>query len=403
MRKQLKEFRILCFLPDTLKYLTATDTINFNGQDLKTSYIAHIINEMITKYTFNGEYVFPIWSKIMQSLYGKFYKNYINYIVNTGFMREFEKHKMGNISKRYMMDLNFLANSKIKRYPFYDMFLRRKLDDKNAHYNFTDLNQSLILESVRIKLVSDLYRVDIDSKKALDYLIELKTKNIITDNSFLKNHISIMQLMESDIFYKFDGFGRFHSNFTILKKELRHQFITIDGENICEIDIKNSQPLFLGVLINEEYNYNPPKKLQDYIDLVECGLLYEDFLQNCGGRISTRDEVKVFIFKVLFGKNNEYFKENKVFKSIYPEVFEFVKNYKKKTGSYKNLSHALQKRESEFIYNKVVNEILFRYPEIHLFTVHDSISYPLIYKEQVDEIFNKYRNQLFIQKISESI
>jgi hypothetical protein len=397
MRKQLREFRILCFLPDTLKYLTETNTINFNGQDLKTSYLAHIINEMITKYTFNGDYIFPIWSKIMQGLYGKFYKNYINYLVNTGFMHEFEKHKMGNISKRYMMNLDFLANSKIKRYPFYDMFLRRKLDDKNAHYNFTDLNQSTIFESVRIKLVSDLNHVEIDSKNALDYLIELKNKNIINDNSFLKNHISIMQLFENDLFYKFDGFGRFHSNFTILKKDIRHQFITIDGENISEIDIKNSQPLFLGVLINEKYNYNPPEKLKEYINLVENGLLYEDLLAKCNGKIISRDEAKIFMFKVLFGKNKEYYKENKIFKSIYPEVFDFIKKYKSETGSYKSLSHYLQKKESEFIFNKVVNEILFRHPEIHLFTVHDSISYPSKYKEQVEEIFYKHRNHLLNQ------
>jgi hypothetical protein len=398
MRKLLKNFKILCFLPKTFDYLTKIDTIEFNEQILKTSYIAHIINEMITKYTFTGEYIFPIWSKIMQSLYGKFYKNYINYLINIDFIHEFEKHKMSKISKRYIMNLDLLEKTEIKRFPFYDMFLRRKLDDKNKYYNFTNLNISIILESVRLKLIDDLHHIEIDANHALDYLVELKNNGVINDNAFIKNNISIVQLIENDLFYKFDGYGRFHSNFTILKKEIRHQFIKIDGENINEIDIKNSQPLFLGVLIKEEYKNNVPKKLQEYIDLVENGLLYEDLLNKCNKQIKTREDAKIFTFKVLFGKNKDFYKENRIFKSIYPEVFKYIKDFKNKTGSYKNLAHVLQKKESDFLFNKVVNEIMFRYPHIHLFTVHDSISYPAKYKDEVEDIFYKYRNQLFSPK-----
>ena len=48
------------------------------------------------------------------------------------------------------------------------------------------------------------------------------------------------------------------------------------------------------------------------------------------------------------------------------------------------------KMESKFIFNDVINEVYDTYPEIVLFTVHDSIIFPKSYKEKVKTIFDKH-------------
>ena len=77
-----------------------------------------------------------------------------------------------------------------------------------------------------------------------------------------------------------------------------------------------------------------------------------------------------------------------MFKKLYPKIYNFIKEYKSKNDSYKSLSHSLQRIESEFIYDIVIKEIIDKYPEIRLFTVHDSISFPTIYQKEVEKIFN---------------
>jgi len=45
-------------------------------------------------------------------------------------------------------------------------------------------------------------------------------------------------------YLKIDDFGRIHTNFTVLKKEIRKQFLCIDDNPVKGKDISNSQALF---------------------------------------------------------------------------------------------------------------------------------------------------------------
>jgi hypothetical protein len=49
-----------------------------------------------------------------------------------------------------------------------------------------------------------------------------------------------------------DNVGRFHSNLTNIKKELRN-YITYDDQKLVNIDIKNSQPFFSTLLFNTAF------------------------------------------------------------------------------------------------------------------------------------------------------
>jgi hypothetical protein len=97
----------------------------------------------------------------------------------------------------------------------------------------------------------------------------------------------------------------------------------------------------------------------------------------------------------MFGKNNEYAKHNEIFKTLFPRIFEFIKEYKKNNGSHKELSCKLQSMESQFIFNYIVKHIIDHNPEIKLFTVHDSIITQYKYKKIMKSIFDYYRRNIF--------
>jgi hypothetical protein len=163
---------------------------------------------------------------------------------------------------------------------------------------------------------------------------------------------------------------------------------------IKEVDISNSQPLFLTVLMKNEMLINKliQKDVTNYIELVEKGLIYQYIMEK--GNIKEREDAKVLIYKVLFGPNDETKIENKLFSSLFPTVYEFIRNFKEVNGDYKSLSHKLQLLESDFIYNKVIKHIMNTYPKIKLFTIHDSIIVPDKYYNDVKQIFDYYKRNI---------
>jgi len=123
------------------------------------------------------------------------------------------------------------------------------------------------------------------------------------------------------------------------------------------------------------------------------GLLYEDIVEK--SKISNRKEAKLLMYKILFGDNaNGNKKLNKIFKKMYPSVHEYILEFKEEKQNYKELAYKLQKMESNFLFNTVIKEIYETYPEIVLFTVHDSIMFPKSYQEKVEEIFYKHFKKL---------
>ena len=64
------------------------------------------------------------------------------------------------------------------------------------------------------------------------------------------------------------------NNFTILKKEIRQKYLTIDNDEVTEIDINNSQPLFLSLLLKNEMDENDPENAPNMLSY----LLREDVI-----------------------------------------------------------------------------------------------------------------------------
>jgi hypothetical protein len=177
-----------------------------------------------------------------------------------------------------------------------------------------------------------------------------------------------------------------HTNFTILKSFIRKNCLLINGEETHEIDIKNSQPLFLTKLIQDSgTKWVNQKEFELFKNLTINGTYYNYIMDHL--KTKDRGMVKELTYKVLFGRNGVNSKADKIFSSLFPTIHYFIKLYKKEHGDYKVLAYELQKSESNLIFNKIIRQIMTLYPEINLVTVHDSIIIPKSYKDSVWAIF----------------
>lgn len=388
------------FLPDKFSYLNNTKTISYKEVNLKTAYLINIIHELTLKYYFtsrnyldaepNKDIKFNLWSSILRQKYGMHYNYYMDYLIENNFIELVSDYYVGKKAKTYKINLFDVKD--MKRVQVKDNILSKKNTKEYLLQTITGYCNSPIEPKLRKRLVDDLYHVQIDYDKSLKYLNDLKNKGSIELNKYFKNLHSIDSIKTNYLFFKFDEYGRLHTNFTILKREIRQKYLKINNEEVTEIDIGNSQPLFLALLLQDELDSNDPE-ISNYIWLTKQGLFYEYIISKFQNL--NRKDVKMITYKVLFGHNGINSTENKIFESIFPKIYSYITEYKKLNENYKSMSHILQKMESDFIFGKVCTEIYEKIPEINLITIHDSIVFPIKFEKQVKEIFDRNKKELF--------
>ena len=373
----------LQFLPECLYGISTIKTLEFNNTKLKTNYLIDIVHNLILKYYFKKENRFALNATILKDKYGYLYNYYINYLVSNGILILKTNYQNGVTSRIYALDENIFTD-KIKRYKNLDRVLLKKYKSKFVdmiHINNTS-KVSLIEPLIKEKLVSDLFSVKIEYDRAIFFLDALKHQDIDIYN---RNIYSVDCINDKHIFYHFDDYGRMHTNYTILKSFIRKNCLLIDGEETCEIDIPNSQPLFLTKIIDMDSSLVDEKELQLFKELTISGTYYQYVMNQLGE--TNKKKVKEMTYKVLFGRNIASSKVDKNFKKLFPTIHQFIKNYKKEHGDYRILAYDLQKAESNLVFNTVIKKVMQFYPEIKLITIHDSIVIPRKYKEEVNQIF----------------
>ena len=239
------------------------------------------------------------------------------------------------------------------------------------------------------------------------------------------SHMAVEQIRNREWTPVVCEYGRFHTPLTRMMSEFR-SCLRLDGERVVNLDIANSQPLFLGLLflkvlskeqgsihpefvlpeeVDElakalsQYNLNLPEDnpnlpsscsrpptppytmgelnkvegvgedVKQYVQLTQKGELY-DFLGNKSSL--TRKEFKQSLFRdVFFGQNylkNELTVE---FERLFPSVMAFIRKIKK--GKYARLAWIMQKEESKLIIDGVCGRLMREHPEMPVLTIHDSI------------------------------
>jgi hypothetical protein len=386
----------LQFLPKCLYDISTIKTIQFNNTKLKTDYIIDITHNLILKYYFKKDNRFALNAIILKDKYGYLYNYYIMYLVDKDIIKLVSNHQKGISSRVYTLN-NEIFKSDIKRYKNFDKVLLKKYKKKfidSIHIGETS-DKNLIEEDIRAKLVTDLFSVKIDFDRAIFFLDSLKYQDYDIYN---RNIYSVECINNQHIFYHFDNYGRLHTNYTILKSFIRKNCLLIDGEETCEIDIMNSQPLFLAKLLSEsKSSWVKEDELRLFTELTVSGNYYQYIMKEL--KESDKKVIKELTYKVLFGRNMKNSKADKVFISLFPTIHNFIKLYKKEKGDYRVLAYDLQKAESNLIFNTIIKKVMNIYPEIKIITVHDSIVFPRKYRDVVNFIFESEINNEFKNNI----
>ena len=372
----------LQFLPVSLEQISKQPNFIYKGEKLKSAYLIDIIHNLILKYYFRKENKFHLMSPILKEKYGYLYNYYMDFLTENKMLILLSKHQKGKSSRVYAINESILRGT-IIRYNNYDKVLLKKYKAKLHQLEEDKVENSLIDNDIKIKLVNDLFKVQIEFDRSIFYLDSLKGDDIDIYN---RNKYSVECINDKHIFYHFDNYGRMHTNFTILKSFIRKNCLLINGEETHEIDIKNSQPLFLTKLIQDSSSkWINSEEFELFKNLTINGRYYNYIMDTYG--IKDRNLVKEMTYKVLFGRNGTNSKADKIFSSLFPTIHHFIKLYKKENGDYKVLAYELQKAESNLIFNKIIRQIMTLHPEINVVTVHDSIIIQKSYKDSVWAIF----------------
>jgi hypothetical protein len=205
-----------------------------------------------------------------------------------------------------------------------------------------------------------------------------------------------------------DNVHRMYNPLTNIYSPLRN-FITHNNETLYSIDISNSQPYLSLMLFNKQiYNknniiYNTSReihnqltpispKLSTIIELTnnQDFIKFQNIVGNAGFKthdlysymmeksaehqviFNSRAEAKEGMFEVLFSSNRYKTKTKLLFAEIFPtinEMFRLIKG-----DQHRRLPILLQNIESHLVLKVITKQLASRYPNMPLYTIHDSIA-----------------------------
>ncbi len=386
---------------------------NFKYQRVYFYYVIHHLTVMQIQY--KNEAYFSLNRTFLRSITISNIDRYIKIMENGEFIISDKSYSSGIKSLKYKLNPKFIVGiSKFELPTDIKLYKRivNNLYKRKAHYNRLEPH---------LKVMRDEFmKMELDYPEANKWV--LNNSNEAQKLSYLTS-LNHMEDKRFRYFKRNKTNNRLDTNLTNLKSSLR-QFILGD---YVSIDIKNSQPFLLGILIDNIINnrdtlccylhkekllqtfgikvirkvllfhQNQEKstmvKLRDFYDSVFNGTLYDEFVIRYSGEI-TRNKVKDIMFKVLFSRNEfysgyrktiPYEKDKKVFASVYPFVYETVKILKKK--EHRILPIYLQRIESYLFIDCLAKELVKH--GIIPFTIHDSVIVKSEHLQQTIEIMDE--------------
>lgn len=198
--------------------------------------------------------------------------------------------------------------------------------------------------------------------------------------------MSVDKIRDKDFFGTKCKNGRFHTNVTNLKRELRAK-LTIKGQPLRFYDISCSQPLFLGLLAKnsllhiQSNTIQPPtppsthydghlddNEIKTYIHQCTTNTFYSNIAQTLN---ITRDQAKHRVMLYLFDEPWKPLPVNRYMATHFPSIDALARWMKRDSRA--NLANCLQSAESDMVIGRVCSRLKREHPKLHLITVHDSI------------------------------
>lgn len=231
-------------------------------------------------------------------------------------------------------------------------------------------------------------------------------------NKYARQKLAIDMIRNGDLRLEVDKYQRVHTNVTNLKRSLR-KYLALDGAKLVELDICNSQPLMLAVLLLDYYNNSEeflvatspalksiseevknlppplpplcsalseqhalPEDVNRYIGLCERGQIYHYLDQNLVHNSTTLTGLKRRVLsRILYCKNVDQDNDlSTQFAALFPHVSAFVRYLKR--SDYRHLPQQLQRVEAGLVIHGVCTRLMHEHPHVPVLTVHDSVLTP---------------------------
>lgn len=218
----------------------------------------------------------PISSTVLVFELGKNYKRYLEYLI---------EHKFIETDNHYIVG-DDLKDGKCKCYGIVDRYTSQKIvkyeiKKKSILKKFLEWKEEkfgkITNDAMMSKLYTMLQKVTVDIEGVKEFLNEsVKNKKISAYKAKLEllkcERINNKEEDYRSIFLTKDSYGRIHSNFTNISKEIRKRFLYMDGEQLQEIDIVSSQPAMLYVVLKKYFD----KVVESYKEKIENNYSVDD-------------------------------------------------------------------------------------------------------------------------------
>lgn len=370
------------------------------------------------------------------------YKQYLDHLLKHNFILTDGHYVPGEKSRGYLISGYRSSDSTtIKHIPIKDYVSKKKRRQEIEEYK-ASLKRTERTHKHLTKWFNKSLRIDFKPAEKLlvglypPYTGSIGGKKIGEPSRYTKILIAthaLDKLHRQQFYYTVDkSVGRFHSNLTNLKKELRN-YVTYDNQPLVNIDIKNSQPLLSQILLRKSF-YNRKSSLNihqyphifhsitsitpsrfslmleeylkgidnigftSYINMVNSG----DFYRQLSHELYPDNEfdkkaIKKTMMKTFFS-DNRFISDNKfndnwdasdkrLFKAHFSMVYEVFSLIKRKEKSL--LARILQSIESDIIVNKASKRIARERPDLPIYTIHDSMATTLGNEDYVATIITE--------------
>lgn len=370
---------------------TKKTILDYKGNVLVTATLENILSVITSKYLYNEFETVEIhhtkFSKITSD-----YRMYLNYLRDKEIILINESYEKGVHPKSYLFTDHFKEYATVNRFKF-----------EQSDNSLMDDNSIIIEKMVQEKVQQDFTKVKIKSQPVEKEIKFVKDgQPVVKFRQYLLNEYGLYQLRNGPRVLNWRS-GRLYTPFVQLSKIVRGDYLYFDTK-LTSLDIKRSFPVWLAVwLIDKGIPIDYETK--SFLSAVLSGNIYFDLMEkfnNNRNLFNNTGEEKPFIdkpqVKKLFstwlnGNNNLNNLSNLMFKSYYPDIFDFVKRFK--NGAKDKMYHELVKLESGFIFNKICKRLYNEIPGIQILTCHDEIYFEEDHYEQVLKIWTEELEQIY--------
>lgn len=184
--------------------------------------------------------------------------------------------------------------------------------------------------------------------------------------------------------------GRIFHKAARLSKRLRCHLLC-QGATMADVDISNSQPLLLLLLLRDraaDYAIDP-NELEILLRHACAGSFYDEMERISSKAYDDREALKKAVYKgLMFGRTRAKF--TRIFKDLkatYPSLAAALERlHARKEAS---LASELQRQEADLVYNHIAPSLMESLPGVPFLTIHDAFLIPLEHAERTAQIIKK--------------